>query len=104
MDSQEKIRVDNEKIKCRSCEKELFGVLIFGQPIADYRTGFQKFVSPQSNSIQANCPYCDDKSWEKHYNSKTMLSPLHGLYFKNIDQEIVNEDELLTRIEIGISS
>lgn len=100
MDSAGKIRVDNEKIHCRSCNKQLYGVLIFGQTIPAVRTGFQKFTSVAEQTIKANCPFCGDKAWDKHYDKKTMLSPSEGLYFKSMDQEVVGE-VLLTAIEIG---
>jgi hypothetical protein len=103
MSSNDKIRVDNEKINCRSCNKQLYGVLIFDQTIPAVRTGFKTMSNVYRQVVEANCPHCNDQAWTQKYETKIMLSPYEGLYFKNIDQEVIN-DELMTKIEIGIQN
>jgi hypothetical protein len=77
-----------EIIRCRSCDKNLFSILLLDGDLPSYKVG-KKIVDIDKQTMTASCPYCGDKSWSTTVTQRVMMSPVDGLHFTEIDQDRV---------------
>lgn len=91
MDSQEKtINFSEEIVKCRSCNKDLFSILLLDSNLPEIKQGKNK-IQISTQKMKSNCPFCKDESWTKIVTQKVMMAPIDGFYFKDIEQEVIGD-------------